>query len=110
MSELKYARINEFNDNEGETWSRFIREDDPLLDKMREYVKKLQKADDCYINESYWFTDRLYTQVEVDLLCEEDACGYMEQFAIAKINEKFDFEYIDDEQAYEMVYKLGWAV
>ncbi len=110
---MKYARYIEFNDNEGETWHRFIPMTDPCLDKFLDVMKLVEDSDDTYSIE----IDRegkvvQYDESYVKVLVDESAMymnGYMDAYAVCNINEDI-FKYVGDyEEAYETLYKMGWA-
>lgn len=119
-----YIRFNEKNDNECETWSRFLHVTDPNLDKLAYLVDICQNSNVDYIKEAYSFTlnadktaMREYTPQEVLLLLEENAYdeGWENPFGVGKVWDKLEttdddnnFNGDTEEMAFEYLYKLNW--
>lgn len=69
---MKYYRLKEINDWEGETWNFYI----PVEGNQKE-IEKLKKH---LVEDTYILDKKLYEEKDVDFLCEnEDNCGYMNQ-------------------------------
>lgn len=98
-----YHRYVEFNDNEGETWSRFVpvpetEEEKNSLQLLQDVISVFDKEQEDFDEElfdEFYFEENsegglaTYTEEQVSLLCEENFFsknGYKEAYGISTIN------------------------
>ncbi|QZI87651.1 hypothetical protein MYOV011v1_p0384 [Vibrio phage 6E35.1a] len=111
---MKYVRYVERNDNEGETWIRWLKETDPLLSVLKEYLSRISlEAEgfdpDAYELETYEdgelvLYDEAYVKATLDESDYHD--GYFDAYRVVAINSKFSLDWIKDGDPAEQLYKL----
>lgn len=71
---LNWYKFTEHNDNEGETWHFFIQ----LTKDGRDYLDELLTTG--FDLNSYSISEKIFTEVEVDILVENSDSGYMDTY------------------------------
>lgn len=121
-----YHRYVEFNDNEGETWSRFVpvpetEEEKNSLQLLQDVISVFDKEQEDFDEElfdEFYFEENsegglaTYTEEQVSLLCEENFFsknGYKEAYGISTINPDKLNKVHNFEDAFEILYKLNWT-
>ena len=109
-----YIEFIEHNSWEGETWSAFVKADDPLCQRL---VKVIDRAFECGlcgedIGLEYKKVD--YDDNAVESLCSRDEGNYMARYFKASISkgelekaEKLDFSTFTDEDCEMINYKMS---
>lgn len=115
---MKYARFIERNDNEGETWIRWIPETDKKLSVLKEYLATIDLEEEGFDSDAYeleLYDDGdivLYDEAYVNVTLEETEfmCGYFYKYAVCNIHEKFSLDWIELGYPGEQLYKLQHLV
>jgi len=70
---MSYYKFTEHNDNEGETWHFFI----PVEDN-KEDIQNLKTFLEGLLEKEYEISDKIFTDDEVEILCDNTDSGYMD--------------------------------
>lgn len=108
---MKYVRYVEVNDNEGETWTRWIAETDPNLPALKQLLENNKFDEEFdYSFETYEDSNELvlydeeYVQVTIDEVLMNDLSGYFDFYGRATIKDSIHTVDADEGEA---LYKLG---
>jgi hypothetical protein len=108
-----YVEFSEYNDHESETWSAFVKANDPLCMRLVAVIDKAMKCDVDDDDLGLTYEKRAYTEQTVEALCERDEGGYMARYFEGSISEeelmkaeKIDFSNVNDEEVH-INYKMS---
>ncbi len=115
---MRYARYTERNDNEGETWHRWIPENDPKLGMLKEYLESIDFAAEGFGDDTYelevgedgelFFYNEEYVNVTLEETDYVDG-GYFDTYRITSIVDVFTLDWLKLDPA-EALYKLAHLV